>query len=410
MGDDGREASGQAMVDGQEPMQRQDELDVSAVDFNDRFAKVKADMETSLRRVRELGAHLRAGSQTLETVTGRITQQIAMCSPTPGAQVGGLPPSRLAGSPPAAGAALSISGTPRSLAVVAQPTREELLEEQERMASYVSDIAKRVSGSGSSWGSRPTSPRLGDSASGVASFAPLTCPSPLRSQSPQSAVQPSQRDVWQDRWGCQFQCGYQSKFQDVELHEKVCSENPAKKLAMTGRPHSYAGPEQAKGASTTGRPHSYAGPAQTKWGCEYECGFCSTFEEVYEHEKSCSLSPAKRNIPAEVVRASPSVSRSETTSGNISPPSTSKMGRTNSDEPRALSSTALPPPTVCGQVTLPESEGMMAKCPPSSFLQEGQMSPRGNQKEIQGVRSELHLLEEKLQAFYKVYAPERVGR
>ena len=83
MGDDGREASGQAMVDGQEPMQRQDELDVSAVDFNDRFAKVKADMETSLRRVRELGAHLRAGSQTLETVTGRITQQIAMCSPTP---------------------------------------------------------------------------------------------------------------------------------------------------------------------------------------------------------------------------------------------------------------------------------------------------------------------------------------
>jgi hypothetical protein len=390
MGDDGREPSMQAGDNGQEPRQGQAELGGAAREFNDRFAKVKADMETSLRRVRELGAHLKAGSHSLETVTGRISQQIAMCSSDRVAQAGGWPRSSLAGSPPAAGDALSISGTPRSLTVVALPTRDELLVEQEKMANYVTDIAKRVSGSGSSWGSRPTSPRVGDSASGVTSVAALTCPSPLSSQSPRPF---SQNDVSQDKWGCQYKCGYQSKFQDVELHEMVCAENPAKKVA-----------------TAASRPHSYAGPEQAKWGCEYECGFCSTFEKVAEHEKSCSLSPAKHSNAAEAVRASRSVTRPETSSGNLSPPSTSKMGRPNSSEPRALSNNASPSTAAaCGQVTLPDSDAMMAKSPPNS-LQEGQVSPRGNQKEIQGVRSELELLEEKLRAFYKVYAPERVAR
>jgi len=48
------------------------------MDFDEKVAKIKHDMEQSLRRVRDLGAHLRAGSSTL--ATSKIENQILLCS------------------------------------------------------------------------------------------------------------------------------------------------------------------------------------------------------------------------------------------------------------------------------------------------------------------------------------------
>ena len=295
----GGDGSGDAQVQVEGPGEREG----PSIELSARFASVKADMEASLRRVRELGAHLRAGSQTLETVKGKIEQQISLCTPR-------------------------ASPAPRSVAVGVQPT-ENLLEEQQKMANFVSDLANRFSVSA------PTSPRTDSSpvhADPVPSLSsnPFPASQPdqgkrdfamgpvveatlagspkakvgdmqwgcefhcgfrgsfdtvseherhckVRHSSRESTERPySQNDMSQLLWNCHYGCGYESKFRDVEVHEKTCTHNPAQERLSTPRAQSLK--ETSKAI----------------WSCEYKCGFASSFEQVAEHETACEFSPNKR--------------------------------------------------------------------------------------------------------------------
>jgi len=103
----------------------------AAANFESKAAQIKRDMELSLKRVRELKTNLRAGAETLEAVSSKLSKQISLCADDSVLQ------------------RITNARTPEELAAVdAFPgTLEGTHDEQEKMAEYLANLARRVSGS-----------------------------------------------------------------------------------------------------------------------------------------------------------------------------------------------------------------------------------------------------------------------
>ena len=95
------------------------------------------------------------------------------------------------------------------------------------------------------------------------------------------------------KWGCEFACGFQGNFFDVQAHETTCPLSPQNSPAvpMKTAPQAWDEKDGEVDSSTDNMAKTPASPA-ARYACNWDCGFTGGYDEASRHELTCQARPS----------------------------------------------------------------------------------------------------------------------
>ena len=93
-------------------------------------------------------------------------------------------------------------------------------------------------------------------------------------------------------WWCEFACGFQGNFFDVQAHETTCPLSPQNSPAvpMKTAPQTWDEKDGEVDSPTENMAKTPASPA-ARYACDWDCGFTGGYYEVSSHELKCQAGP-----------------------------------------------------------------------------------------------------------------------